>query len=219
MNTDLNNEEYPRLTPPDVVYEHKAALKKPLVIPLYAKIITAAAAVALLLGIFWHPTRPVMEMIADLKPVKKLSIEMASPEPQIKRKACLMVPKTIMTSSTEANEGPALSERTELPMLAELQPKSAVLPSSEESQSFAMLSDPTENMAYSEPFEEDDDELSMVAQGIQKLTEGQCESFFDMVGQGWRKAKTELAMVKEQTFSLPLQKIRDYDFELHHMER
>ena len=35
MNTNLNNEEYPRLTPPNVVYEHKDALKKKaVVIPL-----------------------------------------------------------------------------------------------------------------------------------------------------------------------------------------
>ena len=71
MNTEPNLEEYPKLTPPDVVYEHKASLKKTVVIPLYAKIVAAAAAVVLLFGVFWlRSGLPEQELVAELNAVK-----------------------------------------------------------------------------------------------------------------------------------------------------
>ena len=70
MNIDLNNLDEPRLTPPEVVYEHKASLKKTAVVPLYVKIASAAAAAALLLTLCWpRPNRPALELTAELKPL------------------------------------------------------------------------------------------------------------------------------------------------------
>lgn len=70
MNIDMNNLDEPRLTPPEVVYERKASLKKTAVIPLYAKIASAAAAVALVLTLSWpRPNRPAEELMAALKPL------------------------------------------------------------------------------------------------------------------------------------------------------
>lgn len=71
MNINLNNSDEPRLTPPDVVYEHKASLKKKAsVLPLYGTVTAAAAAVALLLLLAWpQSNRPALEMTAALKPL------------------------------------------------------------------------------------------------------------------------------------------------------
>ena len=70
MNTELNNLDEPRLTPPEVVYEKKASLKKKAVVPLYVQIASAAAAVALVLTLSWpRPDRPAEELMAALKPL------------------------------------------------------------------------------------------------------------------------------------------------------
>lgn len=76
MNTDpnINNtlpEDEPRLVPPQVVYERKDALKKKAtVIPMFATVTAAAAAVALLFGLFWQrSSTPQLELTAELKPI------------------------------------------------------------------------------------------------------------------------------------------------------
>lgn len=71
MNINLKHSDEPRLTPPDVVYEHKASLKKKAsVLPVYGTMTAAAAAAALLLLLAWpHSNRPALEMTAALKPL------------------------------------------------------------------------------------------------------------------------------------------------------
>lgn len=224
MNIDPNLEKYPRLVPPEVVYEHKASLKKSLVIPLYAKVTAAAAAVALLFGIFWSRSlTPHQELMASLEPVAAGRITTEEPAVLAESQARFIVPKRAKKSSSptikpEVSEKPVASERVEMPLLAGLQPKTAAGLPTQDSPVFMMDSPlmPEAALAYREP--EEENELSMLRKGLLKMTDGQYDSFSSMFSEGWRKAKTELAMAKEQTFSLPLQKIRDYDLELHHLE-
>lgn len=76
MNIEMNNLDEPRLTPPEVVYEHKASLKKTAVIPLYAQIASAAAAVALVLTLCWpRSSATPLEMTAAIHSIAaKMSV-------------------------------------------------------------------------------------------------------------------------------------------------
>ena len=128
MNTEPNLEEYPKLTPPDVVYEHKASLKKTVVIPLYAKIVAAAAAVALLFGIFWlRSGLPEQELVAELNAVKVDVLETEESYPLAESQARFVVPKKAVKPSVKPKMQEVSYERVEMSLLTELQPKTALI--------------------------------------------------------------------------------------------
>lgn len=194
MKTDLNNEEYPRLVPPEVVYEHKASLKKPVVVPLYAKIVAAAAAVALLFGIFWHRTAlPEQELVAALEPVEAVRVETEEPWVLAESQARFIVPVKAMKPSTTAEE--QQTEKAEIPLLAELQPKAAPMLLKVEYQPDALLPSDV-YYAYNETVlhEEDDDNLSLLRRGIYKMTDGEHDSFAGIISEGLQSVKTEMAL-------------------------
>ena len=198
MNTDHNNEEFPRLTPPEVVYEHKASLKKPVVIPLYAKVIAAAAAVALLFGIFWqHNTMPKQELLAELKPVEAKRIVSNETFALAESQAHFVIPKKAVKPSLvqfEKND-----KRNELPMLAELQPKTAHAlitsdPQFDELLAYNPYIDMSYNVITSPSLENENfDDRSLISRGIAKMTDGECDSFADILVEGLRSVKVEMS--------------------------
>lgn len=207
MNTDLNNEEYPRLTPPDVVYEHKDALKKKaVVIPLYVKVVAAAAAVALLFGIFWfRSATPEQELMAKLKPIEAERVvsenAMALSESQAHFAVLSAKPNTkpTMKSSLAASSLNAY-KRAEMPLLAELKPMAAPTLIQTESQPDLWLDEDfyfaSNDMPETLQQEDEFDDRSLVSRGIYKMTNGECDSFAALFSGGLRSVKTELASLE-----------------------
>ena len=205
MNTDLNNEEYPRLTPPDVVYGHKDALKKKaVVIPLYAKVVAVAAAVALLFGIFWFRNAlPEQELLAELKPVEGRVVSNRT-EALAESQAHFMVPNVKPTAKSTVKPSSVPSQNTytrvEMPLLAELQPKSTPELTKMDYPSNLLITDTyyaaLDLMVPDRSEEQDPDELSLVGRGIYKMTEGQYDSFAAMFSGGLKSVKIELASIE-----------------------
>lgn len=230
MNTDPNIEDYPRLVPPEVVYEGKADLKKPVVIPLYVKIASAAAAVALLVALFWRQSvMPKQPLMAEMTAIKATGVVNTESPLLAQSDARFTLPKTQTRTKTRTETKtkpqpqttkPNTIVRETLSPIAALSPQTATLLPKEDEPAYLALSGlkDYEPMALLNAAQDTEEDLSILRKGLLKLTDGQYDSFASMFGEGWRKAKTELAMAKEQTFSLPLQKIRDYDLELHHLE-
>ena len=209
MNTDLNNEEYPKLTPPDVVYEHKAALKKLVVIPLYVKLIAAAATVALLFGIFWHRnTLPEQELLAELKPVEAKLIVSHETIPLAESQAHFIIPKKAVKSSSVQPE--KIDKRNEMPLLAELQPITLpiLIPAeSQPDQQLAHSTYSTHPTLSPTPF----DDRSLISRGIAKITDGECDSFAGILSEGLRSVKgemTSLAMTIQSSRDQLRQRVR-----------
>ena len=200
MNTNLNPEEYPRLTPPDVVFENKASLKKPLVMPLYAKIVSAAAVVALLFGVFWiRSSRPKMEWMAELKPIEAVRIESDETVALAESKACFVVPKKAVTAAQSQPKMPVANEREEMPLLAELQPKTAPTLVFDEQKPDELLDSDVyyafnDLMLQGQAFSYDND-LSLVGRTIYWMTDGEHSSFADLFSEGFRNVKTEMASI------------------------
>jgi hypothetical protein len=198
MNTEPNLEEYPRLTPPDVVYEHKASLKKPVVIPLYTKLVAAAAAVALLFGIFWHRSLlPEQELMAELKPVEAVGMDNADVFVLAESQACFILPKKAEKPMTTTKTAPVSYERVEMPMLAELQPKTSLVLIPMEN---LLVLDEEILYANNEiptiPQNDDyDEELSFVGRSIYMITEGEHDSFASIFKEGIQSFKTEMASI------------------------
>ena len=209
MNTDPNINDYPRLVPPDVVYEGKDALKKKaMVIPLYVKVISAAAVVALLVGIFWRrPTMPEQVMIAELEPVKMDFVETEQPLVTSGNRTHFNMPVV------KRNTNPAQSvdkqkdmERQELPLLAALTPCAA--PTLDQQKTVTdMVSFSEESfLALEIPQDEKWDELSIARKSLLAITDGQYDSFSKMLLHGWRSVKTEVAQLND-SFSDGVNKI------------
>lgn len=198
MKTEPNLEEYPRLTPPDVVYEHKASLKKPVVMPLYAKIAAAAAAVALLLGIFWlRSGLPEQELVAELNAVKVDVLVTEETCPLAESQARFVVPRKAVKPSVMPNVDVVACERAQIPMLAELQPKTALILVPMD---YQLLQDVDVFYASNDlvtPIEEDayEEEMSLVGRSIYKWTDGEHDSFASMVSEGLQSFKTEMASI------------------------
>lgn len=198
MNTEPNLEEYPRLTPPEVVYEHKASLKKPVVIPLYAKIAAAAAVVALLFGIFWNRSvMPEQELMAELKPVEAVGVDAQETYVIAESQARFIVPKKAAKPMATTKTAPVSNERVEMPMLAELQPKTALVIMPTEDQ---LMLDDEVFYAYNEvlsiPQDDDyDEELSFVRKSIIMMTDGEHDSFASIFSEGLQSFKTEMASI------------------------
>lgn len=197
MNINLNNIDEPRLTPPDVVYEHKASLKKTAVVPLYAKITAAAAAVALLFGLFWRPSsRPDQPMLAELKPIEASVMEAATSlsvtgdrahfdiqAPKASSRAAGSVSKLSHEEALYEETSHGVAPREVAPLLATLAPcKAPALPSvAVPVQQLAVLHESTLLMANSLPLEE----------------EGFVDGFANLLRQSWRSVKVELAQFNE----------------------
>lgn len=198
MNTDLNQEEYPRLVPPEVVYENKASLKKPMVVPLYAKIISAAAAVALLFGIFWNRhAQPELEMTAELQPVRASRIEMGEPSVLAESQAQFIIPRKTVNLPMAQEPAPVVQERPDCPMVAELRPIETPLLMEPGFQVETLRDSDVQyayvNTTWLDQEEEYDSDLSWVGRGIYEMTDGEHDSFASIISMGLRSVKTEIS--------------------------
>ena len=216
----------PYLEAPQVAYEGKERLKqsplslskgsksrtKHAIVPLYVKIASAAAAAGLLLTVSLWPEKsmPIVEPIAELKPILPGRLITAS------ETATTLPPKTIQfvqpqvvkkeKPTVSENVAEAISERAETPLIAQLEPQKAqTLPTS------AIIDEPDFDLVayrmdthlalaqieanrfkgYSED-EDYDRELSLIGRGLLWLTNGRHDSFASLIGAGVSKAKQDL---------------------------
>ena len=201
----------PYLETPEIVYDGKEKLKKKdVVIPLYVKIASAAAAAGLLLTVTLWPEKqmPKMEPIANLRPIEAFRIDNNEP--------LALLPRQITESrsfqlwpvrSMESMLSEATSkERGAAPLLAELPTKNATalqmdLPlATFDEPDFDLLSyHMNNNLNFAQlegnSFEDDEDygrDLSLIGKGILWLTNGRHDSFASLIGSGMDKAKQDL---------------------------
>ena len=213
MNTDPNIDDFPRLVPPQVVYEHKDSLKKKAtVIPLFAKVTSAAAVVALLIGLFWwRSATPEQPLMAEMRPIAATAIESQGPTLLRESQAHFVVTTQHGNGNKKVEE--RVIERDEMQMIPGITAVDALQLTGYEI-STEILSYRDDAMAYDNTLGdqlEDEDSMSEVREG-----------FFSAV----HVIKTQLvASIQQinsytiQPFTLSLRKIRDYDFEFHPMER
>jgi len=205
MKPDLNNEEYPRLTPPNVVYEGKEALKKKpaVVIPMWTKVASAAAAVALMFVLLWpRQTRPELMMTAELPALAGMSLEtqetgvLAQSQarltlPRKVRKTLPIEPATVKETTSPVEE----PQRLDMPMLAELSPvETPTLPSIRPQTTFLYGKDSDELMAFLAA-DDDTEYIPLARRGIFMITGGRYDSFMDIFREGLRHTKIELAQI------------------------
>ena len=208
LDWDELTEPLPQLEALQTSYEGKAALKKQrAVVPLYAKIASAAAAAGLLLtlGLWPDKSMPKAEPIAELQPIKANRIEMLTETPTLpKRTVAFVAPKTEAKQKPEgkAKTATLIQERKEMPVLANLQPIAAQ-PVAIQIQEQEMLP-PTFTMdfdwamasaEYADYGTYDDEPLSLLSRGLLWLTGGRHDSLGSLVGAGVNKAKQEVVEI------------------------
>ena len=214
----------PYLETPEIVYDGKEKLKqrslslskgistdhRPIVIPLYVKIASAAAAAGLLLTVTLWPEKqmPKLEPIANLRPIEALSIDDNEPLALLPRqitesRSFQLRPVRSMESMLSETTS---KERGAAPLLAELPTKNATalqmdLPlATFDEPDFDLLSyHMNNNLNFAQlegnSFEDDEDygrDLSLIGKGLLWLTNGRHDSFASLIGSGMDKAKQDL---------------------------
>lgn len=211
-------EELPHLKAPQIVFQDKDRLKskslslpkgrsnnKPALVPLYAKIASAAAAAGLLLTIGLWPERQhsYVEPVAELKPIPTERLITSSEPLTLPKRTVLFLPTQPVTKDS----------RLDTPLLAELSPKSISslpTPQSFEEPDFSLTAYRistdlafAQTRNYSEYEEEDfEGDLSLIGKGLMMLTEGKHSSFASLINAGLGQAKqkatetaTDIALV------------------------
>lgn len=208
LDWDELTEELPHLEAPALAYENKEGLKKKAtVVPLYAKIASAAAATGLLLTVSLWPEKqlPKLEPIADLKPIEATRIERPLDRLILQTKPAQFVKPNVVVKEKKAEvEKHVVVEKAEMPMLAQLEPIKT-----EKVQIAALAADIEEPdfdyLAYrintgmaiaqydSNSFEEnvEDEDVSFIGRGLLWLTGGRHSSFASLINSGLRQAKKE----------------------------
>ena len=212
MDWDELTEELPHLEAPAVTYQGKENLKKKgTIVPLYVKIASAAAAAGLLLTVTLWPEKsmPRVEPIANLKPIEVSKIKTNEPIALLPRRATESInplPRTGIRGDDLRSEGHLTSERTAMPLLAELPTKTATalqidlpwtnfdepdfdLMAYRMNTELAMMS--FDGNEFSDDAEEERD-LSLIGKGIYLLTDGRHNSFASIISTGLSTAKKEL---------------------------
>ena len=207
----------PYLEAPQVAYEGKERLKKKAaIVPLYVKIASAAAAAGLLLTVSLWPEKsmPKVEPVAEMKPILPGRLITASEatttlpprtvqfvQPHVVKKVFKKEKPTVPENVAEA-----ISERAEMPLVAQLVPQKAqTLPTSAtiDEPDFGLLAyRMNTHLALAQieasrfkDFSEDEDygrELSLIGRGLLWLTNGRHDSFASLIGAGVSKAKQDL---------------------------
>lgn len=203
----------PYLEAPEIAYEGKEKLKKKAVIvPLYVKIASAAAAAGLLLTVSLWPEKsmPKMEPIAELKPIEAIHINSNTHWDLLPRRATESkepIQRTSQRRDDMLNEGSNQKEmasvREATPLLAELPAQNAT------GLAQANFNDPdfklldyrlNTNLAFAqidengfEEHEKDENDLSLIGRGLLMLTNGRHDSFASLIGAGVRKAQQDLS--------------------------
>ena len=205
-------EELPHLEAPQIEFENKERLKKKgALVPLYVKIASAAAAAGLLLTVTLWPEKsmPKVEPIANLKPIEASRINTNEPIALLPRRITESIdplPRTDLRGDDMLSEGHITSERTAMPLLAELPAKTASILQTD--MPLSGFDEPDfDLMAYRMNTElamlqfngngfsnEADGEhnLSLIGKGIYRLTDGRHDSFASIISTGLSTAKKEL---------------------------
>ena len=212
MDWDELTEELPHLEAPQIEFENKERLKKKgALVPLYVKIASAAAAAGLLLTVTLWPEKsmPKVEPIANLKPIEVSRISTNEPIALLPRRITESIdpsPRTGLRGDDLRSKGHLTSERTAMPLLAELPTKTATalqidlpwtnfdepdfdLMAYRMNTELAMMS--FDGNEFSDDAEEERD-LSLIGKGIYLLTDGRHDSFASIISTGLSTAKKEL---------------------------
>lgn len=206
LDWDELTEPLPHLEAPAIVYEGKEKLKKKaVVVPLYAKIASAAAAAGLLLTVSLWPEKqlPKLEPIADLKPIEATRIERPLDRLILQTKPAQFVKPNVVVKEKKAEvEKHVVVEKAEVPMLTQLESIKT-----EKVQIVALAADIEEPdfdfLAYrmdmelvsaqfaDDSFEENVEGVSLIGRGLLWLTGGRHSSFASLINSGLRQAKKE----------------------------
>ena len=197
----------PCLEAPQTVYEDKEKLKKKgVVVPLYAKIASAAAVAGLLLTVSLWPEKslPKVEPLAELKPILPGRLITASETTTLPpRTAQFVYTQPSNKAKTVVSKGIERPERIETPLVAELEPqKVQTLPTLQNNgspDSDLLAYRMSDELAFAQIDEngfsdvtEDEHHLSLIGKGIYRLTEGRHDSFASLISFGLSKAKQDL---------------------------
>ena len=203
MNIEMNNLDEPRLTPPEVVYEHKASLKKTAVIPLYAKIASAAAAVALVLTLCWpRPSETPLDINAAIKTIAaKLSVpgdgKIVTDEILVANMGTFAAKVEEHDAAVGQRKAVRQPNRQSLPLLAAMPSMASTI----ETEPLKLTPQSTLSelaLAWTPVGLIRDEEADLLAQqGLVEKTEVELVEFGEMLRQGWRSVKGEIAQLNE----------------------
>ena len=197
-------EALPHLEAPQIEYKDKEGLKKkPVVVPLYAKIASAAAAAGLLLTIGLWPDKqlPKVEPIAELKPIKAQLTITKEPIRIIPRKAVQFADCQPTTTIKENKKAPKRTAVETIPPISPVQPQEALaltivdLPSGPDPNMLRYRLEAEQAMAYlmEEGAFEEEMPTSLIGRGIYRMTEGRHSSIGDLINAGLHIAKKEVS--------------------------
>ena len=198
-------EELPHLEAPQIEFENKERLKKKgAVVPLYAKIASAAAAAGLLLTVTLWPEKqlPKVEPVAELKPILPTRLITSEESQTLPPRTVGFVTAQVKTTQAKVKKQPNTA-RIETALLADLQPIKAgetpialTITDANESE-FVLSTYP--DLAFAQYTEsdftddaEDERDLSFIGKGIYRLTDGRHDSFGSIFLSGLRTAKEEV---------------------------
>ena len=201
-------EELPHLEAPQIEFEDKDRLKKKgAVVPLYAKIASAAAAAGLLFTVTLWPEKqlPKVEPVAELRPVLPTRLITSEEVQTIPPRTVSFVATQTKTAQAKTKKQPN-AVRTESTLLADLQPMKtegtqiALSTSFTEEPDFDLIAYQMDaNLAFAQfdgsNFAEDDEnerDLSFIGKGIYRLTNGRHDSFGSIILSGLHTAKEEV---------------------------
>ena len=197
----------PCLEAPQTVYEDKEKLKKKgVVVPLYVKIASAAAAAGLLLTVSLWPEKslPKVEPLAELKPILPGRLITTSETTTLPpRTTQFIYTQPINKGKTAVSRSVEKPERIETPLVAELEPqKMQTLPNlqnNDSPDSDLLAYRKSDDLAFAQIDEngfadttEDERNLSLIGKGIYHLTDGRHDSFASLISFGLSKAKQDL---------------------------
>lgn len=207
LDWDELTEELPHLEAPALAYENKEGLKKKAtVVPLYAKIASAAAAAGLLLTVSLWPEKsmPKVESIAELKPVAATRLERPLERLALQTRPAQFVKQNVVVREKKVEIEKVAMEKTEMPLVAEL-PQIKAKEARIEATSPNFVEPDFDYLAYrinagmalaqyeNHSFEEnvEDKDVSLIGRGLLWLTGGRHSSFASLINSGLRQAKKE----------------------------
>lgn len=207
LDWDELTEELPHLEAPALAYENKEGLKKKAtVVPLYAKIASAAAATGLLLTVSLWPEKslPKVDPIAELQPIAATRIERPRERLALQTRPAQFVKQNVVVGEKKIEVEEIVMEKMGMPLVAELPSIKSGTMQIESSISGFMEPD-FDYLAYrinagmalaqydSNSFEEnvENEDVSLIGRGLLWLTGGRHSSFASLINSGLRQAKKE----------------------------
>lgn len=207
LDWDELTEELPHLEAPTLAYENKEGLKKKTtVVPLYAKIASAAAAAGLLLTVSLWPEKslPKVEPIAELKPVAATRIERPLDRLALQTRPTQFVKQNVVVREKKVEVEKVVMEKKEMPLVAEL-PQIKAKEARIETTSPIFTEPDFDYLAYrinagmalaqyeNHSFDEnvENEDVSLIGRGLLWLTGGRHSSLASLINSGLRQAKKE----------------------------